>query len=326
MPERVSREFRMTTARNLVSSEGMAWIAGGTFRMGSDRHYPEEAPARDMRVDGFHIDPRAVTNRQFGAFIAATRYRTVAERALNPTDYPGASADMLKPGALVFRKARGPVDLRDLRNWWAWKPGACWRHPEGRGSSVAARLDHPVVQVAFEDAAAYAHWAGKSLPTEAEWEFAARGGLEDAEFAWGNEFAPGGRPMANTWQGAFPWENLCSDGFEGTSPVGVFPANGHGLFDMAGNVWEWTTDWFRADHGTDTTAPCCVADSMLGDAMEASRDRTQPRMNIPRKVVKGGSFLCAPNYCRRYRPAARHAQMIDSGMSHIGFRCVLRPT
>jgi sulfatase modifying factor 1 len=308
------------------STDGMVWIEGGTFQMGSNHHYPEEAPVHAMRVDGFHIDPFAVTNRQFAAFVGATGYRTVAERALDPTDYPGASVDMLKPGALVFRKSRGPVDLRNMRNWWAWKQGAFWRHPEGRGSSVATRLDHPVVQVAFEDAATYALWAGKSLPTEAEWEFAARGGLDGAEFVWGSEFAPDGHLMANTWQGDFPWENLRSDGFEGTSPVGAFPPNGYCLYDMAGNVWEWTTDWYGTRDRSDIAQVCCMPDGSLSDALEASSDPARPRVSIPRRVVKGGSFLCAPNYCRRYRPAARHAQMIDSGMSHIGFRCVSRPT
>jgi sulfatase modifying factor 1 len=302
----------------------MVWIEGGEFRMGSDAHYPEEAPAHRVRVNGFFIDPCPVTNRQFAAFVAATGHRTVAERVPKPADYPGALPHMLKPGSLVFRKTRGPVDLRDISNWWEWKPGAYWRHPEGKGSSVAGRLDHPVVQIAFEDAEAYVRWAGKALPTEAEWEFAARGGLDGAEFAWGDEFAPEGRQMANTWQGEFPWQNLCVDGFERTSPVGVFPANGYGLFDMAGNVWEWTTDWFSARHISDDEGPCCAPNNPRGAPVEASFDTAQPHFSIPRKVVKGGSFLCAPNYCRRYRPAARHAQMVDSGMSHIGFRCVVR--
>jgi sulfatase modifying factor 1 len=203
-------------------------------------------------------------------------------------------------------------------------PGAKWRRPEGKGSSLAGREDHPVVQVAYEDALAYARWAGKDLPSEAEWEFAARGGLDGAEFAWGDEFAPGGRMMANTWQGEFPWQNLCFDGFEGTSPIGSFPANGYGLFDMAGNVWEWTSDWFTARHAADPAKPCCAPQNPRGGAMDGSCDPKQPGTPIPSKVVKGGSFLCAPNYCRRYRPAARHAQMIDSGMSHIGFRCIGR--
>jgi formylglycine-generating enzyme required for sulfatase activity len=292
--------------------------------MGAEGAYPEEAPIHSATVGGFWIDEYAVTNRQFAAFVAATGYRTVAERPLNPADYPGAVPQMLKPGAMVFRKTRGPVDLRDIRNWWAWQPGAYWRHPEGKGSSVAGRLDHPVVQIAFEDAEAYARWAGKELPSEAEWEFAARGGLDGAEFVWGHEFTSDGRQMANTWQGEFPWQNLRSDGFERTSPVGAFPPNGYGLCDMAGNVWEWTVDWFSPRHSTGIPSPCCVPANPRGSPIEASYDPAQPQIRIPRKVVKGGSFLCAPNYCRRYRPAARHAQMVDSGMSHIGFRCVIR--
>lgn len=303
---------------------GMSWIPGGAFRMGSDRHYPEEGPVHEVAVSGFWIDRYAVTNRDFAAFVAATGYKTVAERQPDPADYPGAPPHLLKPGSLVFHQTKGPVDLRDISNWWRWTPGAYWRHPEGRGSSVAKRLDHPVVQVAFEDAGAYAKWAGKALPSEAEWEFAARGGLDSAEFVWGDEFAPDGRQMANTWQGEFPWQDLCADGFERTAPVGRFPPNGYGLYEMAGNVWEWTTDWFAARHEA-LSSPCCIPVKPRGGLIEASYDPAQPQSRIPRKVVKGGSFLCAPNYCRRYRPAARHAQMVDSGMSHIGFRCVIRP-
>ncbi len=307
-----------------AAPSGMRWVPGGTFRMGSDRHYPEEMPVHEVTVDGFWIDQYTVTNRDFAGFVAATGYRTIAERPLNPADYPGAAPEMLKPGSLVFHKTRGPVDLRDYRNWWSWKAGAYWRHPEGKGSSVAGRLDHPVVHVAFEDAQAYAQWAGKALPTEAEWEFAARGGLDGAEFVWGSELTPDGRQMANTWQGEFPWQNLRTDGFERTAPVGAFPANGYGLYDMAGNVWQWTTDWFGTRHEAAASSPCCMPDNPRGGPIESSFDPAQPQSRIPRKVVKGGSFLCAPNYCRRYRPAARHAQMIDSGMSHIGFRCVIR--
>ena len=206
-----------------AAPSGMKWVPGGTFRMGSDRHYPEEMPVHEVTVDGFWVDQHIVTNRDFAGFVAATGYRTIAERPLNPADYPGAAPEMLKPGSLVFHKTRGPVDLRDYRNWWSWKAGAYWRHPEGKGSSVAGRLDHPVVHVAFEDAQAYAQWAGKALPTEAEWEFAARGGLDGAEFVWGSELTPDGRQMANTWQGEFPWQNLRTDGFERTAPVGAFP-------------------------------------------------------------------------------------------------------
>ena len=304
--------------------EEMVRIEGGAFLMGSDRHYPEEAPQHRVEVDVFLIDPAPVTNRQFAAFIKATGYVTVAERPLNPADFPGAAPAMLAPGALVFHKSKGPVDLGDIRNWWRWTPGACWRHPEGKGSGVAGRQDHPVVQIAYEDALAYAHWSGKELPGEAEWELAARGGLEGAEYAWGEELAPGGRMMANFWQGDFPWQNLKTDGFEGTSPVGRFPPNGYGLYDMIGNVWQWTSDWFSQRHEADPAQPCCGPARSAGGRMETSYDPQQPGARIPRKVVKGGSFLCAANYCRRYRPAARHAQMIDSGMSHIGFRCIRR--
>ena len=281
--------------------------------MGSDRHYPEEAPARPAEVGGFWMDVAPVTNRAFTRFIAATRYRTIAERPLSPAEFPDLPPEALEPGSLVFRPTGGPVDTRDMRQWWHWVPGACWHAPEGPGSSIAGREDHPVVQVALADAEAYAAWAEKALPTEAEWERAARGGLEGAEFAWGDELVPGGAHWANTWQGDFPWRDAAEDGFAGTSPVGAFPPNGFGLSDMIGNVWEWTADWWSAGPALNG---CCGAGRRL-----ASRD---PVSGVPRRVVKGGSFLCAPSYCRRYRPAARHAQPIDSGMSHIGFRCVLR--
>ena len=321
----MNRPLRATAA-----PVGMRRIPAGSFMMGSDRHYPEEAPAHRVRVSAFEIDETTVTNRQFAAFVAAIGYVTVAERPLDPAAYPGAAAADLVPGSLVFRMTAGPVDTRDYRNWWHWTSGACWRHPDGPGSSVKGRKDHPVVQVAFEDAEAYAAWAGKALPTEAEWEFAARGGLEGAEFAWGDELAPRGRHVANTWQGAFPWQNLLADGHAGTCPVKSFPPNGYGLYEVCGNVWEWTTDWFAAKHtpaekGENPDKPgCCVAENPRGPGKEGSYDPAQPAMTIPRKVVKGGSFLCAPSYCRRYRPAARHAQMIDTGTSHIGFRCIRR--
>ncbi|WP_270937347.1 formylglycine-generating enzyme family protein [Falsiroseomonas oryzae] len=302
----------------------MVRIPGGRFRMGSDHHYPEERPAHPVTVSPFLMDITTVTNRQFAAFVAATGYVTVAERPLDPAAYPGADSAMLVPGALVFRMTDGPVDTRDMTHWWHWTPGAQWRHPEGPGSDLAGREEHPVVQVAYEDAEAYARWAGKALPTEAEWEFAARGGLDGAEFVWGDELAPGGVHMANTWQGPFPWRNFSTDGFERTSPAGSFPPNGYGLHDMAGNVWQWTADWWSARHQADPGKPCCAPLDPRGPAAEASYDPAQPRIRIPRKVVKGGSFLCAPSYCRRYRPAARHAQMVDTGMSHIGFRCVVR--
>jgi len=302
----------------------MIRISGGTFRMGSDNHYREEAPARRVLVDPFWIDTHTVTNAEFAAFVAATDYVTVAERPLNAADYPGAQTELLVPGALVFHITEGPVDTSVVSNWWSYIPGACWRRPEGPDSDLAGREDHPVVQVAFEDAAAYAAWAGKDLPTEAEWEFAARGGLDGAEFVWGHELIPGGRHMANTWQGPFPWRNFATDGFERTAPVGSYPPNGYGLFDMAGNVWQWTTDWFSANNPPDAAKPCCVPENPRGAGIDASYDPLSPQFRIPRKVVKGGSFLCAPSYCRRYRPAARHPHMVDTGMSHIGFRCVRR--
>ncbi|WP_248711076.1 formylglycine-generating enzyme family protein [Sediminicoccus sp. KRV36] len=297
--------------------------------MGSDVHYAEEAPAHRVRVNAFWMDETTVTNAQFASFVAATGYVTVAERRLDPAMYPGARPRDLKPGGLVFRMTTGPVPTDDYRHWWAWTPGACWRHPEGRGSGIQSRPNHPVVQVSHEDAEAYANWAGKALPTEAEWEFAARGGLEGAEFVWGDELTPGGRHMANTWQGEFPWRNSAEDGFPGVAPVASFPPNGYGLYDMAGNVWQWTTDWFAPGHAADAAKPepqtsCCMPSDPRGPAMDASFDPSQPAIRIPRRVVKGGSFLCAPSYCRRYRPAARHAQMVDTGMSHIGIRCIRR--
>jgi len=304
--------------------KGMVPLPGGKFRMGSDGHYPEEAPAHWVVVDDFAIDATAVTNADFANFIAATGYVTVAERPLNPADFPGAKPEMLKPGSMVFQQPSGPVDLRNYANWWAYVPGTCWRNPEGPGSDIEGRGQHPVVQVSYEDAAAYAAWAGKELPTEAEWEFAARGGLEGASYCWGESMLVDGRPMANTWQGDFPWRNDSSDGCVRTAPVASYPANGYGLYDMAGNVWEWTSDWFAEGHAPDAAKPCCVPQNPRGGAEEQSYDRRQPQFRIPRKVVKGGSFLCAPNYCLRFRPAARQPQMIDTAMSHIGFRCVVR--
>jgi sulfatase modifying factor 1 len=294
----------------------MAWIAGGTFAMGSDRHYPEEAPVQEVTVGAFWMDEHPVTNLDFTRFVKATGYETAAERPPDPNQYPGAKPELLFAGSILFQKSAGPVDLRDPHNWWAWRDGVDWRHPEGPGSSLHGRERHPVVHVAYCDAEAYAGWAGKELPSEAEWEFAARGGHAGAEFAWGGEFMPKGRPQANTWQGEFPYENTLLDGYDGTSPVGRFPANGYGLFDMIGNVWEWTTDWYRAGH--EPPSPCCGPDRRA-----ASAHPNDPAA-IPRKVMKGGSHLCAPNYCRRYRPAARMAQPVDTSTSHLGFRCLVR--
>jgi formylglycine-generating enzyme len=309
-----------------VLGQDMILVPGGTFRMGSDQHYPEEAPVHRVTVAPFWIDRTPVTNRDFRRFVESTGYITAAEIAPDPKDYPGALPHMLKPGSLVFTPPRQPVDLSDWSQWWKFEFGANWRRPRGRGQSNHGLDDHPAVHIAFKDAAAYAAWAGKDLPTEAEWEYAARGGLDGAEFAWGDELTPNGLHMANTWQGAFPRENLATDGYARTSPVGTYPPNGYGLFDMIGNVWEWTTDWFSARHVADASHPCCIPEYSRGARESDSYDGHNASPRIPRKVVKGGSHLCAPNYCRRYRPAARHAQPVDTGMSHVGFRCVVRQT
>jgi formylglycine-generating enzyme required for sulfatase activity len=301
----------------------MRWVAPGAFAMGSEEFYPEEGPVHGVELDGFWIDEHPVTVAEFRRFVKATGYVTFAERRPDPEAYPDADPALLVPGSLVFRKTRGPVDLRDVRNWWEWTPGAFWRRPEGPASNVGGRELHPVVHVAVDDAEAYASWAGKRLPTEAEWEYAARGGLEGAVFPWGNDFAPRGRMMANTWQGEFPWQNLQLDGYERTSPVKRFPANGYGLYDVAGNVWEWTADYFTPRHPGDVAKPCCVPRNPRVQAPDPADEPAQPSPQIPRRVIKGGSHLCAPNYCLRYRPAARQAEAVDTSTSHIGFRCVL---
>jgi formylglycine-generating enzyme len=302
---------------------GMKWVPGGTTLMGSEDFYPEERPVHRVAVDGFWMDVRPVTVAEFGRFIRETGHVTVAERPLDPEQYPGVDPELLVPGSLVFRKTAGPVRLDDYRNWWKFRSGAYWKQPEGPGATNDGH-DHPVVHVAYEDVEAYAGWAGKEVPTEAEWEFAARGGLDGATFAWGDEHFPGGKPMANTWQGEFPWQNLKADGFEGTSPVGSFPPNGYGLFDMTGNVWEWTSDWFTSRHPDEVDSPCCVPKNPRVANPDVSHDVGAPGEQFPRKVVKGGSHLCAPNYCLRYRPSARQAQTIDTSMAHLGLRCVVR--
>ena len=305
----------------------MVFVAGGEFTMGSDHHYEEERPAHRVKVDGFFIDRTPVTNREFRRFVKETGHVTFAEIAPDPKDYPGALPHMLQPGSLVFVKSQGPVDLTDWSNWWTFGFGADWKHPYGPDSTNKGLDDYPVLHISYRDAETYAKWAGKALPTEAEWEFAARGGLDDAEYAWGDKFEPDGKPMANTWQGEFPWQNLLADGYEYTSPVGIFPPNGYGLYDMIGNVWEWTTDWFVASHlvaSHKQQKSCCMPENPRGPRMEDSYDPCQPQIRIPRKVIKGGSHLCAPNYCRRYRPAARHAEPVDTSTCHLGFRCIRR--
>ena len=292
--------------------------------MGSDAHYPEEAPARRVAVDGFWIDRFETTNREFAAFVEDTGYVTVAERPLDPADYPGAPPENLVPGSLVFTRTPGPVDLRHLDQWWTWTPGACWRRPDGPGSSLDGRDDEPVVHVAFEDAEAYAAWAGKALPTEAEWERAARGGLEGATYVWGDEPEAPGERLANYWHGDFPWRH--EEGYGARAAVGSYPGNGFGLHDMAGNVWEWTADWYATAAPTTPTRPraACRQPARAARSRGATTRRSRSS-GFPRKVIKGGSYLCADSYCLRYRPAARRPQMIDTGMSHLGFRCALRP-
>jgi len=312
----------MTATSRPPATDGMVWIPGATFMMGSDHHYPEEAPAHEVTTGGFWIDPCPVTNAQFARFVRKTGHVTMAERAPDPADYPGARPELLVPFSAVFIAPPHRVSLADPHNWWTPVPGADWQHPQGPGSSIRSKPDHPVVHVAWADAAAYADWAGKAIPTEAEWELAARGGLDGAEFAWGDEFNPGGEWMANTWQGEFPLHDAGEDGYRGTSPAGAYPANGYGLFDMIGNVWEWTSDWYTG-YATPAPACCTGATAGRGASPEHSIDPHDPA-RIPRKVIKGGSHLCAANYCRRYRPAARMAEPVDTSTSHLGLRLVLR--
>jgi len=306
--------------------QGMRFIPRGIFTMGSEAFYPEEAPLRRVKVDDFWIDETPVTNAQFARFVEETGHVTAAQIAPDPRDYPGMLPGMDKAGSLVFRPTDGPVDMRQPGNWWKFEFGADWAHPLGPDSSISGLEDHPVVHVAWSDAQAFAKWAGKSLPTEAEFEFAARGGLAEADYAWGDELAPGGALLANYWQGHFPYENSLDDGWERTSPVRSFPPNGYGVYDMIGNVWEWTQDWWaegRAMAGKGKQS-CCSVSNPRGGTLRGSFDPAMPKVRIGRKVLKGGSHLCAENYCRRYRPAARHPEMIDTSTTHIGFRCVVR--
>ena len=315
----------MTTwlADAVTTRDRLCWVPAQTFAMGSDTHYPEEGPAHPVTVDGFRIAAHQVTNAEYAAFVDATGYVTVAERPLDPADFPGAPVENLQPGSMVFTRTPGPVDLRHINLWWTWTPGASWRRPTGPASDLDGLDRHPVVHVAAEDAEAYAAWAGLALPTEAEWEAAARGGLDHVAYVWGAEAEPAGERLANYWHGDFPWR--AEPGYGHTAAVGSFPANSYGLSDMAGNVWEWTSDWYASGHDAEPDpAPCCIPRNPRGPDVEASFDPRQPQFRVPRRVIKGGSFLCADSYCQRYRPAARRPQMVDTGMSHIGFRCVRR--
>jgi formylglycine-generating enzyme len=301
----------------------MRHLPGGVFFMGSERFYPEERPRHRIRVDAFWIDETPVTNRQFANFVGATGYRTLAETPPDPAQYPEMPPDMARAGSLVFQQPTGPVDMNDLGNWWQFCFGADWRHPQGEGSSIAGLTDHPVVHIAYQDAEAYARWLGKSLPTEAEWEYAARGGL-DSEYAWGYEFEPEGRVLANYWKGRFPWRKEPNTAWERTSPVRSYPPSNFGLYDMIGNVWEWTCDWFAWPLVYGKPSGCgSVPANPRGGIEEESFDSDAP-IQIGRKVIKGGSHLCAANYCQRYRPAARYPQPVDTSTSHVGFRCIWR--
>ncbi|MET0736458.1 MAG: formylglycine-generating enzyme family protein [Microbacterium sp.] len=293
----------------------MVLIAAGTLRMGSDEFYPDERPVHEREIAGFLLDRCEVTNAEYAAFVDETGYVTIAERDLDPRAFPGADPADLVPGAMVFTPTAGPVDLGDWRNWWRWQPGASWRRPFGPDSSIEDRMRHPVVHVAYEDAVAYATWAGARLPTEAEHEYAARGGLVGARFAWGDDPYPGGAAQANSWLGRFPYDN---QGVGGTAAVGSYPANGYGLFDMTGNVWEWTSDYYTPRH---LRLSDKVVDPGRRESLLATASAQEGFPAIPRRVLKGGSHLCSPEYCLRFRPAARSPQAEDTGMSHIGFRC-----
>lgn len=299
--------------------EGMVWIPGGEFSMGAeDPEMRDARPFHRVALDGFWMDRTEVTNEEFMRFAEATGYVTVAERKPDPKDFPGAPPENLVPGAVVFTPPETKVPLNNHYVWWSYVKGANWRHPEGPESDLKGKERHPVVHIAYQDAEAYAKWAGKRLPTEAEFEFAARGGLDRKRFAWGDEFKPGGKFQANSFQGHFPDQNTGADGFVGSAPVGTFTPNGFGLFDMAGNVWEWTADWYRADYYQTLAATRQVARNPQGPS--DSLDPSEP--GLAKRVQKGGSFLCTDEYCARYMPGGRGKGEPDTGTNHLGFRCV----
>lgn len=307
------------SSTNREAPNGMIWIKDGEFWMGiDDPMFPDAQPVHKVHVDGFWMDKTTVTNAEFAAFVKATGYVTVAERSADPAQYPGAPPEMLKAGAPVFTPLPGPVPLNNPLNWWRWQPGANWRHPEGPGSDIRGAGNRPVVQIAYADALAYAKWVGKRLPTEAEWEFAARGGLDRKQFVWGDEQTPGAKHMANTFQGHFPDHNTAADGFVGTAPVCSFPVNGYGLCDMSGNVWQWTSDWYRPDYYRTLAAQGGVARNPRGPSV--SYDPSEP--GVPKRVQKGGSFLCTDQYCMRFRPGARGKGDPTTGAPNVGFRLI----
>jgi len=338
MPVEVDRSL-LTTASPAASdrapspsrppqiSADMVWISGGEFRMGSDEEnaWPDEKPSHPVRINGFWIDVAEVTNDQFADFVSATAYVTTAERnptaeellSNSPEGTPPPSPEALVAGSLVFTPPNHPVPLNDVRHWWTWTPGANWRHPEGPDSDLEGRGNHPVVHVSWDDAVAYATWAGKRLPTEAEWEFAARGGLQGKTYVWGNDVCSVTHPQANLWTGSFPYDNTASDGYVRTAPVGKFAPNGFGLHDMAGNVWEWCHDWYdRGLYSSRSDSEVTV------NPQGPSQSQDPMRPHASQRSQRGGSFLCNDNYCSRYRPSARHGCTPDTGMSHVGFRCV----
>jgi len=335
--EKITATPKVTSAKVVEESHrtgppGMLLMPGGEFTMGTDdpSSFPNERPAHRVHVEGLWIDVHDVTNAEFAKFVEATHYVTTAEKKPDweelkkelPPGTPKPDDSVLVAGSLVFTPTSRPVPLNDLSAWWRWVPGACWCHPEGPGSTVTGRENHPVVQVSWDDATAYSTWAGKRLPTEAEWEFAARGGLEGKRYAWGDEFRPQGKYQANTWQGLFPVTNTADDGFVGTSPVGSFPPNGYGLYDMAGNVWQWCSDWYRVDAFT-KLATELASKNVCSDNGGPTESWDPADPSTPKRVVKGGSFLCSPSYCESYRPSARRGTPPDTGTSHTGFRCVI---
>jgi len=300
------------TPGNNSCPEGMVFIPGGTFNIGDNEHYPSEHAAKDVTVNNFCLDQYEVTNAQFAKFVEETDYLTIAERPLSQEQFPNLSEEERKPGSLVFQMAEPGAKKIGYLSWWKWTPGTDWRHPLGPESNIKEKENYPVVQVAYKDVEAYAQWAGMTLPTEAQWEYAARGGLDDATYSWGKQYSA---KKANTWQGLFPVVNTKADGYKGTAPVGSFEPNGYGLYDITGNVWEWTSDWYRTGHDQ-------IAHSVnpTGPSEKESFDPRDP--TVAKHVIKGGSYLCAPNYCSRYRPAARESQSPDTGTTHIGFRLV----